>query len=294
MNKKLSALLSRPDIWQGSALPQQSHSISTGYPTLDKSLHQGGWPVGAITELLSDNNGIGELQVVLPVLTQYARQTRKLVFVSPPYIPYAPALFNNDIALEQIIVIKTLSTTEQLWALEQLLRADIAGAVLCWLTDKAVDHRQLRKLQLTAQASRGIAVLFRPTQTAAEASPAALRIALSPTVPSTVPPILPPSLSPIWSPTSVASSVTQACRLHILKQRGGWAGQVLDIPRPRHLLETTIAASSLPVHRPARQSTQQSAGKYADIQEDFSAYFSDQPFDTAPDTLLPEADYILH
>ena len=223
-NKKLSALLTRPDIWQGSTSPQRNHGLPTGYPALDKALHQGGWPVGAITELLCDHSGIGELQLLLPTLAQYARQKRNLIFVSPPYIPYAPALQDAGISPAQIVIVQTRSTIEQLWAVGQLLQSGAAGAVLTWLTHGPVNHHQLRKLQLAAQESHSLAVLFRPGITAAEASPAALRITVSPG--------------------------QRGYQLHIIKQRGGWAGQIVDITRPDGLIQQHIRTADLPVHQP--------------------------------------------
>ena len=234
MNQNLSTLLARSDIWRASTSPPQTHGLATGYPALDRSLHQGGWPTGAITELLCDDTGSGELQLLLPALTQYAQQGRKLIFVSPPYLPYAPALQRAGIPLTQVVMVRARSTPEQLWAAGQLLRADIAGAVLCWLADEAVKHVQLRKLQLAAQTGPGLAVLFRSSRVATDASPAALRIALSAT--------------------------RHSCRLHIIKQRGGWAGQIVNIDRPEGLVQGNIPVADLPVHQairptPGRQQT---------------------------------------
>lgn len=224
MKQKLSALLARPDIWQASAPPRQVLGLTSGYPALDHSLHRGGWPEDAITELLCDHIGIGELQILLPALAHYARQQRKLVFVAPPFLPYPPALEQAGIAASQVVIVRPGTSAERCWATLQLLQAGTSGAVLSWLGD--ANHHQLRKLQLAAQSSRGLAVLFRPGLAATEASPAALRIALSPT--------------------------QHSCRLHILKQRGGWAGQVIDIPRPEYLLQQNMPTAELPVHRPTQ------------------------------------------
>ena len=273
MNKKLSALLARPDIWQASASPQQSGSLSTGYPLLDQNLHLGGWPISTITELLCDGSGIGELEILLPTLARYASQNRKLVLIAPPYTPYAPALQSSGIALEQVLVIQTSSTAEQLWAFDQLLRANIAGAVLCWLPDSRVKHQQLRKLQLAAQLSHGMAVLFRPTRSASEASPAALRISLS--------------------PTPRASHAARFCRLHILKQRGGWAGQIVDIARPNKLLVRRVSASDLPVHIPESSPNHKAASQNIDLHWDFETHFPNNPFDLPPDKTPSEIDITL-
>jgi hypothetical protein len=265
MNKKLSILLARPDIWQASASPQQTCGITTGHPGLDENLHQGGWPVGAVTELLCDHSGMGELQVLSPALAQCTQQGRKLVFVSPPYMPYAPALQHAGISLSQVVIVQVRSATEQLWAVNQLLQADIAGAVLTWLADGTAKHNQLRKLQLAAQASHGLTILFRPGRAATEASPAALRIALTPT--------------------------QKTCRLHILKQRGGWPGQIIDINHANGLIQANIPVSDLPVHQPPQHPPLQH--QLAEQETLTSAFLEEQP-DTLPSRRYPDTSSTLH
>lgn len=261
MSKNLSALLARPDIWQASSPRQQSPglgaSLNTGYKALNQVLHQGGWPRGAITEILCDQRGIGELEILLPTLAEYTGQKQKVVFISPPCIPYAPALDQAGIDPRQLVVIQAQSSTEQLWAADQLLQADVAGAVLCWLNDANTKQAQLRKLQLAAQASHGLSVLFRPSHCAAEASPAALRIELS------------------------AQAATEpACHLHILKQRGGWAGQTLTLPRPSELLTKNVSASMLPVHQHNNEAPEQNL----EVLVDFETLFPDSPLAPATAT----------
>ncbi len=220
----LASLLERPDVWQASAAIRKAIGIATGHSSLDAQLHQGGWPLGAITELLSDHSGSGELQILMPALACLSRQGRKLVFINPPFLPYAPGLHRQGVDLAQLVLIQTHDLAEQVWAASQTLRADSSGALLLWPARGAITHPQLRKLQLAAQNSRGMAVVFRPTRASAAASPAALRLAISP--------------------------APGVCHLHILKQRGGWAGQSVAIAGPDGL-STYRAARDLPVHLPA-------------------------------------------
>jgi hypothetical protein len=63
------------------------------------------------------------------------------------------------------------------WAAEQLLREG-AAAVLLW--GSARDDRDLKRLQLAAEAGKACAFLYRPPWTLSQPSPAAVRIALSP------------------------------------------------------------------------------------------------------------------
>jgi cell division inhibitor SulA len=62
------------------------------------------------------------------------------------------------------------------WAMEQTLRSGACSAVLGWAACR--DRQSLRRLQLAAEQSRCLAVLFRRLRDGREPSPAVLRIAL--------------------------------------------------------------------------------------------------------------------
>ncbi len=224
MNSTLASLLKRPDLWQASATPDITHGIATGYASLNVSLHQGGWPTGALTELLCRQPGSGELQLLAPTLAQLSAAGRPLVLIAPPHLPYAPAWQHWSIGLEHLLVVQTTTLRDQLWATEQGLRAISGGAVLTWLTAANLSVPQLRKLQLAAQAGAGLAVLFRSWQTAKQPSPAALRIAVE--------------------------SNADGCQLTILKQRGGWSGQSVRLRRPDSLSQRAVSTQHLPTPQP--------------------------------------------
>jgi hypothetical protein len=75
-----------------------------------------------------------------------------------------------------LIIVRTASAKETLWAAEQALASNACGAVLAWLQTAA--YAELRRLQIAAEGGQAPAFLFRPAETAGESSPAALRIAL--------------------------------------------------------------------------------------------------------------------
>jgi hypothetical protein len=66
---------------------------------------------------------------------------------------------------------------DQLWAVEQALRSGSCGAVLVW--PQRIAPRQLRRLQLAAEAGQALGIVFRPLEAQHQHSPAALRILLS-------------------------------------------------------------------------------------------------------------------
>ena len=167
-----------PGIWRGSELAHTAcPGIASGFAALDAELPGSGWPCGALTEILPQHEGIGELRILGPALAQLAAQGKFIAWIAPPHLPYAPALAAAGIALERIVIVKTTRDGDCLWAAEQALRSAACGGVLAWPRD--VRFPQLRRLQLAAEDGRCLAVLFRPTQAAREPSPAVLRIALA-------------------------------------------------------------------------------------------------------------------
>src|SRR2546430_13734680 len=88
-----AALLDRPDIWRGDSLSRTgAPTLPCGFPGLDAELPGGGWPAGALTEILLAHEGIGELRLLGPALAGLSRRGLRLVWVAPPHLPYAPAL----------------------------------------------------------------------------------------------------------------------------------------------------------------------------------------------------------
>lgn len=187
----LEALLKHPALWRG----RQQHSsgkesLSTGHSKLDAVLPSHGWPIGALTEIMTASEGIGELSLLMPALQTLTRQQQWIALVAPPYIPYAPALTAAGIALDRILIVdaelnNNSSTSnnnsnkqqDDFWATEQLLRSGIFSAVILW-TVRSSNDRQQRRLQLAAEQGKAWAVCYRPEHAVKNASPASLRMSL--------------------------------------------------------------------------------------------------------------------
>ena len=152
-----------------------SPSVSTGFACLDVELPGGGWPSGALTEILPSHEGIGELRLIGPALAQLSKRKRRLVWIDPPYLPYGPALSAAGIDPSMLLIARC--EKEGLWAAEQCLKSASCGAVLLW--PQRLRYIDLRRLQLAAANTTSLSFLFRPQRAAREQSPAALRIALS-------------------------------------------------------------------------------------------------------------------
>src|SRR5512142_2015674 len=122
MNPALSRLLSHPALWRGGDCAPEPASVATGFSALDAVLPGGGWPRGALTEVLLEREGIGELRLTLPALVRLQAEGRSVVWVSPPHRPYAPALAAAGLDLARLVVVRGCTAAESLWAYEQALR----------------------------------------------------------------------------------------------------------------------------------------------------------------------------
>jgi cell division inhibitor SulA/protein ImuA len=187
MADPLEALLAGARVWRARpaavAPADPGRVVASGWPALDAALPDGGWPLGTLIELLLPSSGVGELQLLLPALRAVAGAEpgggeRWLLWVAPPHAPYPPALAQAGLEPSRMLLVDAPATPDRLWAIEQALHSRSCGAVLAWLDD--VDDRWLRRLKLAAEPGRSLAVLFRPRARAAQASPAALRLALEP------------------------------------------------------------------------------------------------------------------
>lgn len=168
------------DLSAGPNLSAARPVCSTGRSALDARLPGGGWPVASLIEVLLDAAGLGEIQLFLPALVQSQRiegDTPWLIWIAPPYEPFAPALAQHGIDLSRLLVVRPTTASEALWAAEQALSSGVCAAVLLWL--QGTDDRWLRRLKLAAEAGGALGVLFRPERHRFESSPAALRVLLT-------------------------------------------------------------------------------------------------------------------
>lgn len=177
----LAPLLGHPLVWRGRhGAGDTSHvpTLPSGHARLDAALPGGGWPLGALTEILSPCAGLGEFSLLLPTLARVTAAGHCALLVDPPWIPYAPALRGHGVDLRHLLLVRTGDAAEMLWACEQGLRATRGGALLAWPPCGPAHFPRLRRLQLAARANQQCAFLFRAVEAAGSASPASLRLHL--------------------------------------------------------------------------------------------------------------------
>ncbi len=170
----LETLFAAQTLWHaGRSAKAGVDGEPTGHAALDALLPQNGWPRRALTELLLPADGVGELELVLPVLARMTRAGQPVVVIAPPYIPYAPAWLAAGVALSQLEIVEA-SPRDALWAFEQCLRSGACAAVLGW--PQHADAQSLRRLQVAADTGDCLGFAFRDRRHLANASPAALRM----------------------------------------------------------------------------------------------------------------------
>ena len=201
MSASLEKLLENPRIWRGRNQAQRKAGLSSGYPELDRHLPGGGWPLEALTEILTEQYGIGELRLLMPALARLITEDAHsgcsepgwIAWVAPPFQPYPPALQQCGIDLSRMLIVRPENPGEILWSAEQALSSGTCAAVLFWA--ERLDDQASRRLQLAAEKGHSWAIAFRPMAARKQPSAAALRLELY--------------------------SSSDGTRVHILKSRGG-------------------------------------------------------------------------
>lgn len=201
--KRLDILLQKSGLWRASSTDCGFRpGIPTGFPALDEHLPGNGWPADGMTELLYQRHGIGEFRMLIPALAHLSQHQRRwLLWVAPPFIPYAPALSGAGIDLSTILIVNPRRSRDMLWVLEKALGSGSCSAVMAW--PDSIEPGQVRRLQVAAREGKSWGILLRSHRAAKHASPAELRIRLG---------------AALASPFNEHTSVN----VKILKRRGGW------------------------------------------------------------------------
>ena len=156
--------------------PFRAATLPTGFAELDVRLPGGGWPRGALTEIVAERLSVGELRLLTPAAARLTREGRWLALIAPPCGSAAAMLAAQGANPARLIVMRPESAQEKLRVCEQVLRAGHCGMVLCW--PGALTDRDARQLALAA-ASSGTAGFLLHNGQAVRASAAALRLVLA-------------------------------------------------------------------------------------------------------------------
>jgi cell division inhibitor SulA len=130
-------------------------------------------------ELLCDHTGIGELALVLPALARLTGAGENAAWIAPPHLPYAPRLEAEQVAPQRLLLVRPEKPAVALWAAERVMRDGACAMAVLWLSGP-VEYAALRRLQLAAAHGGCAAFIYRPRAAARSASPAPLRLELTP------------------------------------------------------------------------------------------------------------------
>jgi protein ImuA len=230
-------------VWRAGELGAAcAPTIATGYAALSCVLPGGGWPCGAMTEVLQLQPGQHEWGLLAPALgaLQAESPDSLVVLVGAPYCPFGPALSARQLNMQRVLNIHATKNDSpaMLWATREALQCADVAAVLAWLPDARSAH--LRRLQIAAQTHNKLLFVFRRLAAQHESSPAPLRLRLAGTV----------------QPVDAA-----ACNLQIevFKRRGPLLGAPVLIDTRPARLAALLAASRERVHQHTPQTEPASA-----------------------------------
>ena len=187
-------------LWRGNSLGRTTDPVlASGFGALDAELPGGGWPLRAVTELLTPQAGALEWRLLAPALrgwwagqalsgrpgapparrmrtTAAAATLRSLLLINPPHTPHLPGLQGLGVPASALVWVATGTPAEALWAAEQAIKSHVA--VLAWLPEARPE--QIRRLQVAALGSSAPAFLVRPERMGAQSSAAPLRLVVRP------------------------------------------------------------------------------------------------------------------
>ncbi|MDR7331017.1 translesion DNA synthesis-associated protein ImuA [Roseateles asaccharophilus] len=182
-------------LWRGSSLGATvDPTLPSGFTALDAELPGGGWPLRAVTELLTPQFGVLEWRLLAPALRDWwagqalpaatpSRRTRMaasplrpLLLINPPHTPHLPGLQTLGLPPSALIWVSPATPAQTPWAAEQAIKSRVA--VLAWLPEARPE--QIRRLQVCALGSDAPAFLVRPERAGQQSSAAPLRLVVQP------------------------------------------------------------------------------------------------------------------
>lgn len=168
-----------PSLWRASQLGRGfGEYLDCGHASLANELPGAGWPLANLTELLVQQAGSAELQLLSPALTQL--REGQIILLNTPYQPQILALSALRLDLSRVLWLPCSKPQDALWAAEQIVKNHACSALLLWQPARQnFKSDALRRLHLAAQNGRSLFCLIRPWESQLSPSPAPLRLKLA-------------------------------------------------------------------------------------------------------------------
>ena len=163
-----------------SRFNRETPGVASSFAVLDAFLPWRGFPVGAMTEIMTNTMGSGELSLVLPAMARLTQEKRPILCIGAPHTLFAPALAQVGIDSSRVSQINPACTQKQtkenLWSAEQALKTGLPGMVLLWSpAHAACPTETLRRLHLATIGRDTMLIHFRGASSMSQPSPAWLR-----------------------------------------------------------------------------------------------------------------------
>jgi protein ImuA len=177
-NQSLRASL----VYQGGTTNSDyARGVATGYAVCDAYLPWQGWPIGAMTELITDKIGCGEISLLLPAMARLSQQRRSILCIGVPHALFAPALRQVGVDVSRVWQINPSPLLRQykdhLWSAEQALKTGVPGMVILWSAARSNSTTEtLRRLHMACSGRDTLLIHFRDPSCIAQPSPAWLRV----------------------------------------------------------------------------------------------------------------------
>ena len=255
-NTSWGALTALPGVWRAQDMTRDELVCPSGYPALDAELPGGGWPMGAMVELLQVDATQHVWQLLAPALAQQIQTGppgQAVVLIGAPAMPFGPGLAARGLDPQRLLCVQAEGLAQRLWVAEQALRCADVTAVLVWLPSAGSEflgsksrgsefmgsergssvnlQMQLRRLQI-AVPPRSLLFTLRPLAAQAEHSCARLRLGVQ--------------IDAVAG--ARASGAADRLQIRILKRRGPAPLLPVELPpHPQRLADLLLAARHQPL-----------------------------------------------
>jgi protein ImuA len=164
--------------WECRSPQAATPCISTGCDAIDALFPGGGIRRGSLVEWVGDGEAGGAGTLALLVGRRLCETDRPAILVDFQQQIYPPALAAIGFDLSTLIVVRSHSERETLWACEESLRCKAVAFV--WATVEHLTGLAFRRLQLTAEESGGVGFFVRSKAALNEPSWADVRLSVTP------------------------------------------------------------------------------------------------------------------
>lgn len=176
-------LFQQASIWRAKELIQPPHALqASGYGELDQALG-GGWPKAGMVEINYAQQGIGELNLLLPLLGQQTSQDKNSatdmplqVWINPPQGLQGQALVQAGINLHNLLIVRCQNPQQALWAAEQSLQCPNCQHVVLW--GRNMRTSEARRLQCAAKDNDSLLFWLREQSQPKDALPISARLSI--------------------------------------------------------------------------------------------------------------------